>query len=348
VLRLSLLALRRVLPPWLVVGLLLLLVQVARASARRPLFETDADALSGLRALARQNAWCALLVTAPLLFLRSARLATVPWARWLASTGMPHGTLGPLLGAGCAVACLLATAMTVAVSEATMAGGAEGWRRAGLALATHPTTLLSEPGSIRWSVPAPAPGTRLRLWTTVAPGSGPAVTARLLARGGGAESVCEVRVSKRTALEVEALPCPSGTLEMELERLGEGAVLVLASADLEVLERVPSERLAAWALGSRVLALLVTGCALALGLGRVLRPALAATLVCTALLSSWSSAWAVAWFPCGDLPVAWRALSEGLVPEVVPPTALAGALALSLIGLALHALVPAPLGGSAP
>jgi len=347
VLRLSLLALRRVLPAWLVVGLLLLLVQVARASARRPLFETDAEALSGLRALARQNAWCALLVIAPLLFLRSARLATMPWARWLRSTGMPRGSLGPLLGTGCAVAGLLATVMTVAVSEATLAGGVEGWRRAGWILVAHPPAPLSEPGSIHWSVPAPAPGTRLRLWTTVAPGSGSAVTARLLARGEGAESVCEARVSKRTALEVDCPPCPSGTLEVELERLGEGAVLVLAPADLEVLEPVASERLSAWSLGSRVLALLVTGCSLALGLGRVLRPALAAALVCTALLSSWSSAWAAPWFPCGDLPVAWRALSEGLVPQVVPGTALVGALALSLLGLALHALVPAPRGSSA-
>lgn len=335
-LRLGLLAFRRVLPAWLVLGLVFLLVLAARASRGVPVLAADAEALVSLRALARQNVWSVLFVLSPLFFLRSARLGTHAQTLWLAPTPLARPLLALALGAGCTLAGLVATGLTALVSECTLERAPEAWRRAGTSV--NPTALLlEEPRILRWSIPAPRPGERLRLWTTVAIGSGPAVTARFTARAGARTSVTEARVSGRTGLELTPPPGSSGMLELELERVGAGALLVLPPDALETLTPVASESLAGWELAKRACALLVAGCLLALGLGRSLRPALAAGLVLVLVPFSWSSVWAGRWIPCADLPRAWRALSEGLVPAAMPPAAVAGTLGLAALGLALHA-----------
>jgi hypothetical protein len=289
-----------------------------------------------LRALARQNVWSILLALAPLLFLQAARLGTPAAAAWLAPTPAPRLALALALATGCGLACGAATALAAVVSEVTLGGAAPAWRRVS-ELASPSAVLLDAAPSARWSVPRPAPGRRLRLATTVAIGSGPAVTARFTARAGARSSAVEARVAGRTALELEPPGSGDGTLELELERVGPGALLVLPPHALELLEPVESERLTALALGLRAFLSLATGCALAFGLASRMRASLAAALVLTLALSTWTGARAAPLVPGADLPRAWRELGAGLVPAWAPLSSLAGALVLSALGLALWA-----------
>jgi hypothetical protein len=352
---LSALALRRTLPPWLFVGLVVLLVMAARGAAHGaahgPGAALDERALAGLRALERQQVWSVLLAVAPLLLWEAARLGRPRASAWLAPT--PAAPLVPALAtlAGCALATLAATLVTAVVAEAATPDAPAAWRRARVE-ASPAQVLFDDAPRARWRIPALAPGERLRLWTGVAPGAGPAVSARFTARAGeGSAAVSaevSARVSGRTALELVPPPA-AGELELELERVEAGALLVLPAEALEVLAPVASERLAAVHLGSRVLLALVTGCALALGLGRHLRPGLAAGTVLALFLGavqfsghfsghfSGARPWLAPWLPGADLPAAWRALEHGLVPAPVAGRAWLGALALAALGLALLA-----------
>src|SRR5262245_33240885 len=112
---LSLLALRRALPPWLLAGFVVLLLLAARSSAGPPLLEADERAQAGLRALARQNVWSILLALAPLLLLQAARLGTPAAAAWLAPTGASRFALALALASGCGLACGAATALAALV-----------------------------------------------------------------------------------------------------------------------------------------------------------------------------------------------------------------------------------------
>jgi len=347
-LRLSALALRRTLPAWLLLGFGALLLLAARGSAGPPLLEADESARACLRALARQNVWSVLLVLAPLLFLQAARLGTPAAKAWLAPAPARPAVLALVLALGCSLACLAVTTLAALVSEAALASTiatAPAWRRAG-ELESPPAVLLDTAPSLRWSAPRCAPGRRLRLWTTVAPGSGPAVTARFTARAGVRASVVEQRIAGRRALELEPPLAEDGALELELERIGSGALLVLPPHALELLEPVASERLTALALGTRAFLFLTTGCALALGLARRMRASLAAATVLALALLSWSTTGAGGFVPGGDFPRAWQELGAGLVPTPAPPWSLAGALVLAALGLALQA--PPSMGKELP
>ena len=330
------LALRRTLPAWLLVGFVALLLLAARGSGGPPLLEADERAQAGLRALARQNVWSVLLVLAPLLFVQAARLGTPAASAWLAPTPAPRSTLALALACGCFLACGAATLVAAVVSEMTLPGASTAWRRVS-ALANPPAVLLDDAPNVRWSVPSPAPGRRLRLATTVAIGSGPAVTARFSARAGTRSAAVETRVAGRTALELEPPGSVGDTLELELERVGPGALLVLPPDALELLAPVASERLTALALGLRAFLCLASGCALALGFARRMRASLAAGLVLALALWSWTSTSAARLVPGGDLPRAWQELGAGLVPAWAPLSSWASALVLFALGLALWA-----------
>lgn len=343
-LRLSALAVRRTLPPWLLLCLLALLLLAARSSAGTPLLEADEHALAGLRALGRQNVWSVLFVLAPLFFLQAARLGTPAANAWLAPTPAARLVLALALACGCVLASACATALTALVSEAATEETSTAWRRVQL-LENPPGLLLDDAPSLRWSVPRPAPGQRLRLATTVAVGSGPAVTARFSARAGTRSSSVEQRVAGRTALELEP-PGGAGVLELELERIGPGALLVLPPQALELLAPVASERLSALALGSHALLFLALGSTLALGLASRMRASLATGVVLALAFLSWTSTGsctstgAARFVPGADLPHAWQQLGQGLVPAAAPLSTLAGVLVLLTLSLALLARAP--------
>lgn len=333
------LALRRTLPAWFLFGLLALLLLAARSCGAAPLLGDDERALAALRALARQNVWSVLFVLAPLFFLQAARLGTNAASAWLAPTPASGLALALTQAFGALLACGAATALTALVSEASTAGTNSAWRRArGL---ENPTGLLLDGApSLRWSVPAPAPGQHLRLTITIATGAGPAVTARFFAHAGARSAVVEARVAGRSALELEPPIGVNPVLELELERVGSGALLVLPPNALELLAPVASERLTALALGSRAFLLLAAGCTLAFGLASRMRPSLAAGLVLALALLSWTSTGAARLVPGADLPRAWLELGQGLVPAWPPPAALVVALVVLALGLALRVLAP--------
>ncbi len=333
------LALRRTLPPWLLVALALLLALAARGSGMAPV-ELDAHGAAGVRALARQNAWSVLAALAPLFCFLAARLGTSAERAWLGPTPVRASALSAALGLGCVLAASSAAFLAALAGELAVAGDRPTWRTL-RALEAPPAVLMDATPRAHWRIPALAPGERLRLEVGVTLGAGPAATARLGARsaavGSPAESAVEARVSSRTRLELEPPVAGAEGLELELERVGSGAVLVLGPGALTVLGPVASERRGALALGLRVGLALAAGCALALGLGSVLRPALAAGLVLALQLWAWTHASRVAWVPGADLPLAWQELGRGLAPAPVAPAAFAGALGAVALGLALQA-----------
>jgi len=328
------LAARRTLPPWLLFGLGLWLFLAARTSGGEPLVGGEPEALAALRALIRQDVWSGLFLAAPLLFHQAARLGRPEAGAWLMPSPSAPLARAAALVAGCGLACALAAALAAAAAELAVPEGGAAWRRA--RLAPNPTAVLtdSEP-SVPWSIDVAERDASLRLWTTVALGSGPAVTARFRVTAGGSERTLERRIAGRTAL---VLPVPPGPHALTLERVDDGALLVLPPQALEVLVPVASERRAAPCLFGHAFLALATGCALAFGLARRLRPALAAALVLAlALLAARASLPLAAW------PAAWSELGRGLVPD--GPGARAGAASALLTGLGL--LLQARGGGRA-
>lgn len=332
---LSLLALRRLLPVWLLVALAAGLFLATRGAPAEPL-ESDALAQAGLRALTRQNAWSVLLAAAPLFLHAAARLGSDSSTTWMAPSPAPAFRLALALGAGCALACALATGLTAAASELAVGSAPEAWRLARTGAA--PSRLLDDAdGRVRWNLDAPERGERLRLWTTVALGSGPAVTASFHARTGLLSTTTEARVAGRTALCLDPPDSAGAPLELELERIGPGALLALPPEALQILAPAASERLTALTLGLRLFLLLATGCALALGLGRFLRASLATgAVLALGLLVATRGGRAELW-PGGDLARAWGELSGGLVPAFPRSATLVLAVGLALLGLVLQA-----------
>jgi hypothetical protein len=331
--RLAGLALRRTLPPWLLVGLVVLLALAARAGAGAEPLAGDPGA--ALRALARQDVWSLLFLAAPLLWLHAARTGTDEANAWLAP--LPARPLALAAARLCGIVLALATTtlVTAVIAEAAVAAEARGWRR--VRLEPSPAGVLddAEP-RVRWTIPGAARGEEARLAVTVAPGAGPAVTARFRATGAEEARVVEARVSGRTRLALE-LP-PGATLTLELERAGAGALLVLPDDALEIVAPLPGERGAALALGVRAFLLLASAATLAAGLARFLRPALAAGVVLALALAACTGPATLArWVPGADLPRAWSELARGLVPATPPASTWVGALVLALLGLALQA-----------
>lgn len=337
---LSRLALRRMLPWWLVASLGCGWILAARATSAVPLVPGDESVLASLRALTRQNVWSLLFLISPFMLHGAARLGTDAAGAWLAPTPVQRIWRTLALGAGIVLACLLVTCGTALAGELAVGDASEAWRLA--RLAPSPTALLFDTSpSVRWSVAQVGPRERLRLWTTVTIGSGPAVTARLTLRAGTRTTRVEQRIAQRTPLVLAPPEGASGRLELELERIGPGALLVVPAEALEVLEPATSERLTAVTLGSHAFLWLTSACCLGLGLGRILRPSLAASLVLALSLLATTAAHMERLLPLASLPGAWGRLSRGLVPAAAPLGAVGGALALVALGLLLH-------GGSAP
>src|SRR5688572_11633255 len=323
-------ALRRTLALWLLGGLVLLFVLAARASHGEAIVAGDAEAQAVLRALVRQNVWSVLFLAAPLLFLLAARLGRPAANAWLAPTASTPLARALALALGAALACAMTTALTAAAGEAAVPGGFPSWRRARLAESPRVVLVDSEP-RVRWRVSVPEEAATLRLETTVAVGSGPAVTARFQAEAGGQRVQVEQRIGGRTEL---TLPLPRGgerTFALELERVDEGALLVLPPGALEVLVPATSERLAAPALAAHAFLVLASGCALAFGLARVLRPGLAAGLVGTLALAASGTS-----FPWPAWREAWSQLGAALVPAAPSAAACIGSAGVFALGILLQ------------
>jgi len=334
-LALAWLALRRALPWPLALVLALLFALAARGSgvALAPALDPDGAGLA--RAAERLDVWSVFFGLAlPLLVWRAAWLGRPEQNDWLRPLPAPRGALALALFAGVAAAGALVVAGAVVASELGAGAGGPAWRRAEV-WDTPVALLLGPRTAVHWTEPALAGaprGTRLSLAVTVAPGAGPAATARFTAAGGSVEA----RVSGRRRLVLE-LPADTGAapLELALERVGEGAALVLLPDGLERLEPVASERAVSLALGAHALALVVAAGALALGLARALRPALAALSVLALIVLAQLVSPGAAPVPAGDLAGLWSEVASGLAPHAPGAGAAAGALACAAVGVLL-------------
>jgi hypothetical protein len=320
--------LRRTLGPWLPGALALFAWLAARAALAGTLDLGPVAAPAASRALVRQNAWSVLFLAAPLLFLRAASLGRPAANAWLSPSGSSPRVRALTLLAGIAAACALATVLVALIAEFAVQTSAPARQRNSL-LPSPAAVLTAERPRFAWQTPPVGEGAALRLWTTVAVGSGPAVTARLTARAGAWSEHVEARVAGRTALELGPGAPPGHPVELVLERLGEGALLVVPPEALESLLPVASERLSSCTLSLAAWLTLAAGSALAFGLARRLRPALAASSVATLLFAARSP-----WLP--DWGAAWSDLGEGLVPGNPAIPAWLGAGGLFLIGFLLQ------------
>jgi hypothetical protein len=126
--RLAGLALRRTAPPWLLAGLVVLLVLAARAAAdTEPLVAGLSDA--GRRALARQNVWSLLALAAPLVWLNAARTGTAAANAWLAPQPAHPLALAAARLLGIVLAVATATLATAVIGETAVPASTSGWRR---------------------------------------------------------------------------------------------------------------------------------------------------------------------------------------------------------------------------
>jgi hypothetical protein len=334
-------ALRRALPPWLAVFGVLALAGVAWAASGGGNAPSPLDARAAARALARENAWSVLLALAPLFLWHAARLGTPQVRGWLAPT--PPGALALTLplALGVALAGALATALTALVGEgaARLAAPApaQAWRRVE-ALPCPEVVLHDDAPRARWRVPALEEGVELRLALRLALGAGPSAAARLTARtvvGPERASALEAHISGATHLAL-APPAAGVPLELELERVSPGALLVVGGGALEALAPA-AEGTTAPALALRAGLALAAGGTLALGLASRLGPALAAALVLALGLASLRTSWGGRWLPGADLPRVARELAQGLVPAALPAGPWLGAGLAAALGLALAA-----------
>ncbi len=341
--RLVAFAFRRCLPRAFLVTSVLLLVLAARGSPLPEALANDEEARSLARGLARLDVWSVFWVLAvPGVLWQAARLGA-RWrssdADWLAPSPVPRLALGLACftgawGAGLALALLAALAAEAAAGDSA---GALRWQRT---LENPSAVLLEESPELRWEEPSldlgalPA-GTRFRLRVTVAPGSGPAVTATFSVGTSppwNAGASVERRIFGRTAL---ALPVPAGLrgpAAFELSRTGEGALLVLPARSLELLVPAASEHLPSFELFLRAALFLAAAQSLTLGLASWMRPTLAAASVASLALLPWAWGLAGSLAPAGDLPRAWRLVGEGIAPAPVALAPIGATLALVGLG----------------
>jgi len=338
---LFLLALRRAAPGplWLCA-----LVFFALAAARSPSSLPPPAGAEGLAAaFQRQSVWTAFGVVVPaVLVLRAASLAR-GWrrrdARWIRPTPIAPATVvaSALLGSWAAAGLFVLAAALVAEGAVRTPEGGLRLRRA---LSTSAVVLFEDEGPARASVledDVLAPGARLRLRATVAPGAGPAVTARatLTDAAGAVLARVERRIAGPSVLDLVVEREVHGPLLLTLERVGPGAVLVLAARSAELLVPARSPRLASVELGLRAWLALGAWLALAAGLGAWMRPGLAAlsTLAVLVGASRWE-AWRAS-VPGVDALAAWRRVGEGLVPTAAGPGDLVGPAVALAVGVLL-------------
>jgi hypothetical protein len=324
-----------------------LVAAVFLASTWRPAqIELEAlGARSAGSALARSGLWMALLATlAPILIARAA-LVLPQWRRgevdWLLAAKRSRADLVLSTFLGLAAAAALFALFVAATAE--IGAGRAG---AGRALSTRfatPSQMLEDGRLVRRitldRLPAGAVlRARLRFL-----GGAPAADVRFSARstGSGAPlSSVESRISATGVLEL-ALPAIGGPVELELERIGESALVALQENGIEIAVPTRSARSASLRVAARAWIALCAAMAIGMGLGGWLSGGAAAT---AALALAWVSLLAAApgggrW-PAAALSDAIELAGEGLAAPwpaarslALAAAIIAGSLALATSGL---------------
>ncbi|MEM7306693.1 MAG: hypothetical protein AAF682_08485 [Planctomycetota bacterium] len=344
------LALRRTLPP----GLLVVFALLALAAALRD-WGASAEVLAALggdastRAASRQGVWllaAALLV--PALAARAA--ATIPrWRRadaaWLAPRRTGRVACLAATFAGSSVGAVLALLLFFAAAELA-AGESDAARRFVRGVEHPPLHVLDGPGAYceldHLGADELAAGASLLVRPTVAPGRGPTADVLLQVRRGDAVlGEVAALLTGRASVEIPLAPPAAdagGALQLVVRRNAPGAPVLLPDHSVWLLAAASAERDGSAALFAELLLLLLALGAVALGLGAWMRGAVA-TLLALALWTP-TLAWGAAgtWAPGGRLARDLTLLGDGIVPPAPQPAALAGAALALGAGLALAAL----------
>ncbi len=207
-------------------------------------------------------------------------------------------------------------------------------------IATPPIAVVETKRAMHWSLAADsleAPeGARLRMRFAVA-GGGSSAFVRVALHRGGATVEKTFTVGLRAPVEL-ALPKGEGDALFELERLEDGALVVLDPHGLELVAPNASERLASAAIAVRTALGLAAAIALALGFSSWVSAPSAFAAVVALWIPFWLAERPSVWCPGGDVFVALDRIGEAIAPEVAPPQAFVGALAAVAVGLSLGSL----------
>lgn len=346
------LALRRTLSP----GVLAIFALLAAALVRREwagdaarLAATDADALE--RGLARAGVWLGLLPVALAATLGRAAGLVGRWrageANWLAPRALPRGgaVLSMWLGV---VLAGLALLLAAACCAELAAGGAPPTHASGGLLEGRGVARLDGGRRVRFELEDPrAPtGARLSFELGLRLDSGVAGELALRARRAGAPgSLRELRRSLGSAARLELeVPPGRGPVEIELERLGDGALFVLAPR-AELWLPAASEALGSVGLWARAGIALAVLAAAVLGLAAWTRPALGVALAGSLALALWlSGAGPSPLAPGSDLGPALAAVQAGRVPGGMDAMGLIWAVLVAATGLLLAIAGHSPWG----
>ncbi len=326
--RVAALALRRIAPWWLALGLALLGALAASSAA-------SSDSAGA--ALARQGVWTVLLLAATCALVpRTAALAerfSTQEFGWVGAqpesrTRWYFAALG-----GALAAALGASLLGFVLAESSARFDGPALREVALA-AVPERAVLDGRAPARWSVDAPA-GETLRvelLFVAIEP------TAEIewrAERGGEVRSV-RATLARPQALEL-AVPPGDGPVRLTLERTGGGGLALLSGERLQRLVATGSYRGASLTIALH--ALLAWACWLGLALG--LAPWLGARLASAASLVAPLAAWSLGdelaadATPAGALVRALDVCGRGLVPSTPTTLELSVTLACVLAGLAL-------------
>ena len=347
---LAALALRRALSP-AVLGLALALGALAVTTHWAPSGEllelAGADRGGSARGLARRGVWALFAAVAVPWFVYRAAATAAEWrgreVDWLGALPLSRRAALASLGAGIAVAALLACALGAAAAElaaARHAATGEARLRPVQRLQMVPT-VLTEPGErARWSIESHVgafEGAKHVRATFALAGGGPATEVRMTLRRGGSERAATAWLSAGRASLLAPVPAGEGAVELTFTKGAGTAVAVLVPDGLELLREVP---VAAWpsaAIALRVFLASAALAAVALGLGAWMNPGLATLLALAVALAGWIGGGLGPAWPASDLPAALGHLGEGLLPKNVGVGAWAVASGLALLGWAAAA-----------
>ncbi|MCE9596054.1 MAG: hypothetical protein K8S98_17835 [Planctomycetes bacterium] len=294
-----------------------------------------------LRGLERRGLWVALIV-----LLGSAAIARAAgqFARWRARefdwiAAVPVARARWLVSTWAGEVVALAMFLVVAAGFVELSiGESRAAERVVEVRALPRIALVDATSRVEWRFADAPSDARARIELALA-GGGRAAEVRWRARRGEVSSATGAIVGLRKTLEL-ALPPGEGPVTFDLERVGEGAIVVADPDGLCLAVPVASDRLATVAIALRLGPALAAAAALALGLGAWI----SAPSAFAATLAFWIAAWFTArpssFVPAADVFDALEFVAAGLVPPLPGAVSYVGAALLVVVGLVLAAARP--------
>jgi hypothetical protein len=297
---------------------------------------TELAAWSRSESVSRHAIWVTgIWVGGPLLLASAASIGhrlTGADAAWCASRSASRWSVLLSSWAGAAAA---ATLWVLCIATTAEWGGSSTDSPALQRLAPAQLQLIGSGGSdlVTWYLDAPSDpaASTLRLPIGLVATGGPSARVRVrLARRSGAESTeRELLIATTRPIEI-GLPDGTGPLRLELERLEEGALVLVPADHAQWWRTMPTSSSASWVQSSLTLLVAAALLAWAISLGTWMRPAPATALLLSIALALWFTSGAL-----GGWESALDQLANGDVPESPTLQGAAIAIAATCAGLFL-------------